>query len=288
MSTSLARASSRLARDGEISRDAADALLPSPEPLDRSRGGRRQSPARRFFEAVTETIPGDPPVVKRKFVCVVCKGAHGTRGAVRSSHSFQVAASVRHLLDHCNPPPENLALLAEAKEVVSEVPKAPAKKAVAVRGGGKKAAAAASSDYGEAYGLWRAEASGPWAGFVRHAFVDKLSNGWLPASAFLRYLRQDYVFLVHFSCAWALAVAKADSLSEMKVCSGIVDALLNKEMRLHIETCAAAGISQDELEATCAGAAKAAKSCIFLKGRCHRVSLAFVFHFYPNKAIFIV
>lgn len=77
-----------------------------------------------------------------------------------------------------------------------------------------------------------------------------LGDGTLPHASFLHYLRQDYVFLIHFSRAWALAVAKAETLDEMKACAATVNALVNEEMRLHIESCAAAGISAAELEAT--------------------------------------
>jgi thiaminase (transcriptional activator TenA) len=58
------------------------------------------------------------------------------------------------------------------------------------------------------------------------------------------------VFLIHFARAWALAVAKAETLEEMKTAAATVHALVHHEMRLHIETCAGEGISQAELEAT--------------------------------------
>ncbi|MEX2518746.1 MAG: thiaminase II [Paracoccaceae bacterium] len=104
-------------------------------------------------------------------------------------------------------------------------------------------------DYGRAFAQWRAEA-GAWPAYTRHAFVEGLKDGSLPRAAFLHYLRQDYVFLIHFSRAWALGVAKAETLEEMKACAASVNALVNGEMRLHVEVCAAAGISEDELFAT--------------------------------------
>lgn len=96
----------------------------------------------------------------------------------------------------------------------------------------------------------RAESGAVWDAYVRHAFVEGLRTGDLPRAAFLHYLRQDYVFLIHFSRAWAFAVTKSDHLSEMKAAAGVVDALLNHEMQLHVETCAAAGLSAEALEAT--------------------------------------
>ncbi|MEO0914696.1 MAG: TenA family protein, partial [Pseudomonadota bacterium] len=55
------------------------------------------------------------------------------------------------------------------------------------------------------------------------------------------------VFLVHFSRAWSLGVVKSETLEEMKVCAGTVDALVNHEMALHVKTCAAAGIEETAL-----------------------------------------
>ncbi|MCY4180655.1 MAG: TenA family protein, partial [Litoreibacter sp.] len=54
-------------------------------------------------------------------------------------------------------------------------------------------------------------------------------------------------FLVHFSRAWSLAVVKSESMEEMRVCAGTVDALVNHEMALHIKICAEAGIDEQAL-----------------------------------------
>ena len=37
-----------------------------------------------------------------------------------------------------------------------------------------------------------------WLAYTRHAFVQGLGDGTLPHAAFLHYLKQDYVFLIHF------------------------------------------------------------------------------------------
>ncbi|MEM9604544.1 MAG: TenA family protein [Pseudomonadota bacterium] len=104
-------------------------------------------------------------------------------------------------------------------------------------------------DYGRAFAAWRG-ASASWAAYTRHAFVDGLAAGTLPRDAFLHYLRQDYVFLLHFSRAWALAVAKSDTLDEMKTAAGTVNALVNEEMQLHVGICREAGISEAALGET--------------------------------------
>ena len=105
------------------------------------------------------------------------------------------------------------------------------------------------SGYGAAFEAWRA-ASPSWGAYTRHAFVEGLKDGTLPRASFLHYLKQDYVFLIHFSRAWALAVAKADTLDEMRACAATVNALVDEEMRLHVGICAEAGIDEAALEAT--------------------------------------
>lgn len=102
-------------------------------------------------------------------------------------------------------------------------------------------------DYGKTFALWREGAAVPWRDYTHHAFVEGLGDGTLPRAAFLHYLVQDYVFLVHFSRAWSLGVVKSETLDEMKVCAGTVDALVNHEMQLHVQICAAEGISEDAL-----------------------------------------
>lgn len=102
-------------------------------------------------------------------------------------------------------------------------------------------------EYGRAFALWRAGAGDDWAAYTRHPFVEGLKDGTLPEASFHHYLVQDYVFLVHFARAWALAVVKSETLEEMKVAAGTVNALTNMEMQLHIHTCAGLGISQDAL-----------------------------------------
>lgn len=94
------------------------------------------------------------------------------------------------------------------------------------------------------------QATPHWQAYTHHAFVKGLGDGTLPEENFLHYLRQDYIFLIHFSRAWALAVTKSDHLDEMKACAETVNGLVNHEMQLHVKICAEAGISQSDLLAT--------------------------------------
>ncbi len=105
--------------------------------------------------------------------------------------------------------------------------------------------------YGRAFTLWRESAiqttDDIWHAYTHHSFVKQLDDGSLPREAYLRYLIQDYVFLVHFSRAWALAVVKSETLSEMKLAASTVDALVNIEMQHHVDICAGYGINEQEL-----------------------------------------
>ncbi|NCQ24152.1 MAG: thiaminase II [Rhodobacteraceae bacterium CG17_big_fil_post_rev_8_21_14_2_50_63_15] len=104
--------------------------------------------------------------------------------------------------------------------------------------------------YGTTFPRLRAAAGPVWGAYTRHAFVEALRDGTLPRSAYLGYLVQDYIFLIHFARAWALAVTKAETVAEMRACATTLDALVNREIRLHVRTCAAAGLSEADLFAT--------------------------------------
>jgi thiaminase/transcriptional activator TenA len=104
-------------------------------------------------------------------------------------------------------------------------------------------------DYGRAFALWRDHAP-DWQAYTYHAFVEGLRKGDLPHANFLHYLRQDYVFLIHFARAWALAAAKGATLAEIQAASATVQELAHVEMPLHVQICAEAGIDTADLEAT--------------------------------------
>ena len=104
--------------------------------------------------------------------------------------------------------------------------------------------------YGNTFQAWRAASGDAWPAYTDHEFVRGLGDGSLPKAAFLHYLKQDYVFLIHFSRAWALAVTKAETVDEMRLAAGTVNGLINDEIALHIDICAKAGIDEQTLFAT--------------------------------------
>src|SRR6202795_2084499 len=88
-------------------------------------------------------------------------------------------------------------------------------------------------------------ATGPvWPSYTRHEFVLRLARGDLPEAAFRRYLIQDYLFLLHFSRAWGLAIYKSDTLAEMRRGQSVVAATLDVEIGLHIDYCRGWGIDE--------------------------------------------
>src|SRR3981189_3591505 len=88
-----------------------------------------------------------------------------------------------------------------------------------------------------------------WRAFVGHEFVLQLARGELPEPCFRRYLIQDYLFLIHFSRAWGLAIYKSDTLSEMRRAERQVAATLDVEIGLHIDYCRGWGLSEAEMAA---------------------------------------
>jgi len=89
-----------------------------------------------------------------------------------------------------------------------------------------------------------------WRAYVEHEFVTRLAQGALHEAAFRDYLIQDYLFLIHFARAYALAVYKSDTLADMRASAAGMSAILDVEMGLHVEYCRGWGLD----EAAMAGA----------------------------------
>src|SRR5919112_242553 len=106
--------------------------------------------------------------------------------------------------------------------------------------------------FGREGGLFRrlrAACAAEWEAYVWHPFVRRLSDGTLPLPAFRRYLVQDYLFLIQFARAEALAVVKAESVEAMREKAGAVAAILD-ETRLHLSYCADWGLAEADVRAT--------------------------------------
>jgi thiaminase/transcriptional activator TenA len=97
------------------------------------------------------------------------------------------------------------------------------------------------------FAAWRDAAGASWIDYVDHPFVRGLGDGSLKRSAYIAYLIQDYIFLLHFSRAWALAVVKSDTPDQMRSAAATVNALINEEIQLHVAVCAREGITEQHL-----------------------------------------
>jgi len=94
-----------------------------------------------------------------------------------------------------------------------------------------------------------AAADDDWQAYVDHEFVRRMGDGSLPQPAFRHYLVQDYLFLIHFARAYALAIYKGTTLEEMRAAHEGLKAILDVEMDLHVGLCAKWGLAPADLEA---------------------------------------
>ena len=74
------------------------------------------------------------------------------------------------------------------------------------------------------FGRLRRDAGEDWTRYVDHPFVRALGDGTLPKPAFQHYLKQDYLFLIQFARAYALAGYKSATLAELRAAAASVSA----------------------------------------------------------------
>ncbi len=91
-------------------------------------------------------------------------------------------------------------------------------------------------------------ATAEWRAYTEHPFTEGLGDGSLAEEAFRHYLVQDYLFLIEFARAYALAVYKSPQLADMREAADGLSAILDVEMNLHIKLCAGWGLSANDLE----------------------------------------
>lgn len=88
-----------------------------------------------------------------------------------------------------------------------------------------------------------------WSAYIDHPFVRQMGAGTLPEAAFRTYLVQDYLFLIQFARAYALAAYKSRTVADIRSAQAGLAAILD-ETALHIRLCSRWGISQAQIEAT--------------------------------------
>lgn len=88
-----------------------------------------------------------------------------------------------------------------------------------------------------------------WQQYVEHDFVKQLAFGTLSPECFRHYLKQDYLYLFHYSRAFALAIFKAKNFSQMEIPRKSLESIC-QEIQLHLAYCRQWGISEAEIFAT--------------------------------------
>jgi thiaminase/transcriptional activator TenA len=91
-------------------------------------------------------------------------------------------------------------------------------------------------------------AAAEWRAYTEHPFTDAMADGSLAEAVFRHYLVQDYLFLIEFARAYALAIYKSPSLAVMRESAAGLSAILDVEMDLHVKLCAGWGLSSADLE----------------------------------------
>lgn len=86
-----------------------------------------------------------------------------------------------------------------------------------------------------------------WRAYIEHDFVRGLGAGTLAEYAFRHYLQQDYLFLIHFARAYALAAYKSRTLADLRQAHEGLKAIVDVELGLHVSYCREWGISEAQL-----------------------------------------
>lgn len=94
----------------------------------------------------------------------------------------------------------------------------------------------------------KAAALADWTAYTDHAFIRQMEDGSLPQAVFRNYLEQDYLFLIQFARAYALAIYKSRTLDDMRTAQTALNVIMN-EMNLHVRLCEQWGLSAADLEA---------------------------------------
>ncbi|KAI6814455.1 hypothetical protein KC340_g16361 [Hortaea werneckii] len=97
------------------------------------------------------------------------------------------------------------------------------------------------------YLLEREDVQPAWNEYTHHEFVQRMGDGTLPPETFKYYMIQDYLYLVHFARANALAGYKAKTLDDIAGAAQIVTHIRH-EINLHISECQEFGLCQADME----------------------------------------
>jgi thiaminase/transcriptional activator TenA len=89
-----------------------------------------------------------------------------------------------------------------------------------------------------------------WESTHQHPFVVGMGEGNLPVDSFVRYMKQDYVFLIDYAKLFALGSIKARDVETMAAFAKLLHETLHGEMDLHRQYAQRFGITLQQLEET--------------------------------------
>lgn len=72
-----------------------------------------------------------------------------------------------------------------------------------------------------------------WDQYLHHPFVRQIKSQTLPYENFLFYLKQDYLYLIHYARCFAKLAFNATNIDELRFAHEQQNAILNAEITLH-------------------------------------------------------
>ena len=85
-----------------------------------------------------------------------------------------------------------------------------------------------------------------WDNYIQHEFIQELAKGTLKLENFQHYLKQDYIYLFHYSRVFSLAMYKSENFDQMNFSRQALNAILD-EIQLHISYCKEFGIDEKSI-----------------------------------------
>lgn len=85
-----------------------------------------------------------------------------------------------------------------------------------------------------------------WDEYLHHEFVKKLENGSLKEENFLFYLKQDYIYLIHYAKCYARLALNAKNAKELRFAMKFQNYIIEGEIELH-KSILKLGIDADKL-----------------------------------------
>lgn len=67
-----------------------------------------------------------------------------------------------------------------------------------------------------------------WENYLEHPFIVQLGKGTLPVEAFLHFLRQGYLYLLHYARIYAIAAYKAKGFEDIAASAVVMQSCIDE------------------------------------------------------------